>query len=48
MMKMMMMMMMMMMTTTKILIIIAYKYESITIPDSKVARRVAGKYKTNV
>ena len=45
---MMMMMMMMMTTTTKILIIIAYKYESITILDSKVARLVSGKYKANV
>ena len=43
-----MMMMMVMTTTTTILIIIAYKYESTTILDSKVARRVAGKYKANV
>jgi len=39
---------MMMMTRTIILIIISYKYESITILDSKVARRVVGKYKANV
>jgi len=44
----MMMMMIMVMTRTMILMIISYKYENITILDSKVARRVAGKCKANV
>jgi hypothetical protein len=46
-------MMMMMMTTmtmmtTTIIIIIACKHEIITVLDSKVARRVAGRYKASV
>jgi len=40
--------MMMMMTRIMILMIISYKCESIKILDSKVVRRVAGKYKANV
>ena len=40
--------MMMMMTTTTIVIIIPYKYESITILGTKVARLVAGIYKASV
>ena len=36
-----------MMMTTTILIIIAYKYVSVTVLDSKTSRRVAVKYKNN-